>query len=358
MTQLLPHRQSNKYPHEGHSRESRSRVAVLLAVFSLAVVGVAMWGTVVTPTAVAAASECRPRLEGSTVVVVVVKNGASPATLRCVELTGTVNGFDALRAAGHTLRIEGGFLCAIDGVPATGCATASGFDGTYWRYFNSPNDGTWSYSPVGAGRRLGTGCMAEGWVYSNAAGAGQPPVNPAPVVPCSVAPVPTTTPVPVIPPTTVQPPVKTPPPSQPTPGSNTPTPGPVPPVNHHGNAQTPDTPVLDADDDDVPRLHHAESSTFTSERASELNDDNDSGAVASELEGDTGVADGDRDESGSHAVENTRGPERVEAGEIAAASGESDSGSIFGTIVVAVIIAGLVGAAWWKRRRSMVESAP
>lgn len=354
MIRLLHHRRL--HPHPGGMRSRGSRAPVLLAIFSLMLVGVTTWGTVLTPTA-DASSSCRPRLEGSTVVVVVVKNGAASLTQRCVELTGTVNGFDALRAAGHNLRIEGGFLCAIDGVPATGCATASSFDGTYWRYFTSRNDGAWSYSPVGAGRRLGTGCMAEGWTYSDAAGAGQPPVNPAPVVPCEVAPVPTTTLAPVTPPTTAQPPVKTPSPTQSTPTLHTPTVGPVSPGGHQDDVPISDPSTSGAVDPEPRTQNHGNDVMDSSDVASGLAQDAERDATASQLDADGGETEGNHDESGSENVENTQGPERIEADEFAAAAEETNSGSIVGTVVVLIIV-GFMSAVWWKRKRSMVENTP
>lgn len=101
-------------------------------------------------------------------IVVVPGDGAVPVT-RCVDLPTTANGIDALRGAGFTARIERGFVCGIDGIPATGCATGAGFDGSYWRYFRGGSDGRWNYASVGAGTRLERhdGCAQEGWVWSS-----------------------------------------------------------------------------------------------------------------------------------------------------------------------------------------------
>ncbi len=154
----------------------------------------------------AAALSCGPATSSRVAVAVVVDFGDSSPEGNCVALprtssgTTTSTGIDALRAAGYSLRIEGGFLCAIDGKPATGCATGSGFDGWYWRYFKAQPDKAWVYSSVGFGYRIAVtnGCAAEGWVWSGSLDAsgvrgGVPLLN------CSAQPSPTTTQAPTPP---------------------------------------------------------------------------------------------------------------------------------------------------------------
>lgn len=116
-------------------------------------------------------------------VVVVFGEGSAPA-VRCGDVPKRGNGIDALRSAGFAPRIESGFLCAIDQVPSSGCATGSDFDGSYWRYFKVGAKGQWEYATVGAGERLGAadGCAIEGWVWSSSKGLAAPPVAPSSVV--------------------------------------------------------------------------------------------------------------------------------------------------------------------------------
>lgn len=311
---------------------------------------------------------CRPQITGSTFVTVVVRIESNTPTQRCVELSGRVTGFDALLAAGHTLRIEGGFLCAIDGVPATGCAQSSGFDGTYWRYFIAGNDGVWNYSSVGAGRRLSSGCVVEGWVYSNVSGAGQPPVDPAPRTQCSVA---ATTTVPPV--TTTRPSPQTSVPQQP--GMTVPPSGgaqlggatPALPPNgqpaqpdrtgntwptaHTGEESTKDSsdqpieggPSDTADEGDQPS---------DSEAASDLVDVSNEDATSSSDAHDGTASDGDVDN------EIANGADRESTLEQAAGSSGQESGSITGAVVVLGILAVLGGVAWWRTRRSRVEPTP
>lgn len=112
-------------------------------------------------------------------VVVVHGDGASPI-VRCVDLPNTANGIDALRGTGFNTRIERGFVCGIDGIPVSGCATGAGFDGAYWRYFRGAADGRWNYANVGAGSRLERhdGCAYEAWVWSAEQQISPPGVSP------------------------------------------------------------------------------------------------------------------------------------------------------------------------------------
>lgn len=148
------------------------------------------------PSGVAAAGalECSPSVGRLAVVVTVANAEGAPPTSRCAVIPARSSGLDALRAAGFKLRIESGFLCAIDGLPVSGCATGSGFDGTYWRYFRAVPGGSWSYSNMGAGYPIDAsgGCAMEGWVWSGANARTPPAISPSDVV-CSNPPVPTST---------------------------------------------------------------------------------------------------------------------------------------------------------------------
>jgi len=133
----------------------------------------------------AGATECGPAPQGSVAVVVVVDRGGGPPSARCVVLTQGATGLDAMRAAGHSVRLDGGFVCGIDGVPATGCGNRADSGQAYWRYWHAPPGGAWSYSQVGAGGyRLPARCAVEGWVWSDAPTSNTPPGVAAPSPMC------------------------------------------------------------------------------------------------------------------------------------------------------------------------------
>ncbi|MCB1256099.1 MAG: hypothetical protein KDB26_03290 [Microthrixaceae bacterium] len=136
--------------------------------------------------AMASAVHCTaPQGRLAVAVVVTFADGTSP-TVRCTNIRSGGSGFDALRSAGFSLRIESGFLCAIDGMPATGCANGSGFDGTYWRYFRAQPGGTWQYANTGGGYAIQTssGCAVEGWTWSGASTITAPTYSPGSIT-CS-----------------------------------------------------------------------------------------------------------------------------------------------------------------------------
>lgn len=141
----------------------------------------------------AAATGCGPAPAGRVAVVVVIDHGgASTPSSRCVVLDHGATGLDALRAAGHQVRLDGGFVCAIDARPATGCGNRPG--SPYWRYWHAAPGGSWDYSQVGAGGyRLPTRCAVEGWSWSDSPTSQVPPRVAAPRPTCEAAP-PTTAP--------------------------------------------------------------------------------------------------------------------------------------------------------------------
>lgn len=149
----------------------------------------------------ASGAACGPAPEGQIALVMVIDRGTGTPSTRCAIVPQGSNGLDALRATGHSVRLDGGFVCAIDGLPATGCGNIPG--SPYWRYWHAaPGGGPWSYSQVGAGGyRLPTRCAVEGWVWSDSPSPDTPP-RIAPPRPTCEAP-PTTAPAP---PTTARPP--------------------------------------------------------------------------------------------------------------------------------------------------------
>ncbi len=153
----------------------------------------------------ASAQACGPAPTGQVAVIVTIDRGAGSPTGRCVTVSHGSTGLDALRAAGHEVRLDGGFVCAIDGLPATGCGNKPDAGNAYWRYWHAPaNGGAWSYSQVGAGGyRLPTRCAVEGWVWSDSPSSDTPPRIAPPVVTCE-APA-STVPPPTAPPATTPP---------------------------------------------------------------------------------------------------------------------------------------------------------
>jgi hypothetical protein len=155
----------------------------------------------------AAAAVCGPAASGQVAVSMVVDRGGAPS-VRCVVVTQGATGLDALRAAGHTVRLDGGFVCAIDGVPATGCGNRPDAGFAYWRYWHADPGGAWRYSQVGAGGyRLPARCAVEGWVWSDSPSSDTPPGVAAPSPTCDVpmTTAPPATAAPTVPPMTVAP---------------------------------------------------------------------------------------------------------------------------------------------------------
>ncbi|MGB6056978.1 MAG: hypothetical protein WBF71_01840 [Microthrixaceae bacterium] len=184
------------------------------AALTVVVVGAAVLVWLIGTATDADALTCGPATASHAAVAVVIDFGDSAPDATCISIprntSGGTNltGIDALKAAGHSLRIDGGFLCAIDGLPATGCARNSGFDGWYWRYFKAEPGKGWRYSSSGFGYRMAliNGCGAEGWVWSDSPDASVAPRGGVPSLNCPAQPAPTTTRVPA---TTTAPPPQT-----------------------------------------------------------------------------------------------------------------------------------------------------
>lgn len=151
----------------------------------------------------------------------------------CVGLDGPGNGFTALQAAGHQLRVNSaGLLCAIDGYPqGSECGDRRAGAYRYWAYFHGSDTG-WSYSGIGPGGVTLANGSVEGWHFVDGAGN---PSDPPPAGPWSAAsicpPAPT---VPPPPPPTAAPVPTTAPPAAPAPGPDG--------AGPSGSAATPGTP--------------------------------------------------------------------------------------------------------------------
>ncbi len=154
-----------------------------------------------------AAAACGPAASGQVAVAMVVDRGGA-RSVRCAVVAQGATGLDALRAAGHAVRLDGGFVCAIDGVPATGCGNRPDAGFAYWRYWHADPGGAWRYSQVGAGGyRLPSRCAVEGWVWSDSRSSDTPPGVAAPSPLCETPPTtaPPATAAPTVPPATAAP---------------------------------------------------------------------------------------------------------------------------------------------------------
>lgn len=160
-------------------RPTAAAVAMLLMSVPLAF-------TVVGGAQQAGGQGCGPAPSGRVAVIVTIDRGVGSPGSRCVVVSHGATGMDALRAAGHAVRLDGGFVCAIDDLPVTGCGNKPDAGNAYWRYWHAPSSGgAWSYSQVGAGGyRLPQRCAVEGWVWSDSPSSDTPPRIAAPSVTC------------------------------------------------------------------------------------------------------------------------------------------------------------------------------
>jgi hypothetical protein len=275
----------------------------------------------------AAAQGCGPAPSGQVAVALVVDDGTSTPGQRCVVVGGRATGYDVLIAAGHTLRIEAGFLCAIDGVPATGCGNRPDFGGAYWRYFHASPGGSWAYSSVGGGGyRMPERCAIEGWRFATSASEALAPRTAPPPVTCEAAP--------------VAPPVTAPPATAAPPGPAAP-----PPVVGEGDAPTDPAPAPSV----VPGAAEGGAVGETTVSAPEGGTGDPTTTLATPSDEAAPDVRGDGADTADGAD-----PGRARRDERAAgAAGDADGGggsSALGALVALAVVAGLGGAAWWRSR--------
>lgn len=168
---------STALTHRSQMRALRSVVAMALVLFA-AIAGL------VVPADRANASSCSGPLSGGEIRVVLVVDatdlgGGSSAT--CLVVPAGTTGSQVLARRGSELGSgsprygSSGLLCAIDGLPATGCGdrNSSGFG--YWAYFFSDGGG-WIYGNNNPfTKRLADGAI-EGWRFvAGGCGCGQDP---------------------------------------------------------------------------------------------------------------------------------------------------------------------------------------
>src|SRR3954451_23041294 len=137
---------------------------LLLAAVSVAVVG---------PLATAPAATAAPTICVALVVDLTPLNGGVDSG--CTRVPKGANGYDVLRAGGHTFQIcANGIIGTIDGQPANGCRIKdSPHFGGYWH--RKPGSRTWTFSNFGAGGYHPVEGSTDGWVWEN--GTTSPPAD-------------------------------------------------------------------------------------------------------------------------------------------------------------------------------------
>jgi len=105
-----------------------------------------------------------------TICVALVVDGralGSNVSTGCAKVPRGATGVDVLESAGHRIGFrDDGLICAIDGLPKTGCASVD--DTHYWAYFHrAPGATSWTYSTEGASTYQPVNDSTEGWVYDN-----------------------------------------------------------------------------------------------------------------------------------------------------------------------------------------------
>lgn len=153
--------------------------AGLLVVLAVAVTHLGL----VAAASPASASYSGP-CEGTSGVTVVVDYAAlgGGTSTRCAE--GSVSsGFDALAKAGFRVdqvARQPGFLCRIEGKPASDPCVNTPAASAYWSYWHAPRGGSWTYSSLGAGTRTPPAGSVEGWAFGSGGQPGPTPPAPAP----------------------------------------------------------------------------------------------------------------------------------------------------------------------------------
>ena len=131
----------------------------------------------------AACAQAAPAAEGTQRIAVAVDPGVlgGGAGSICVEVPVGASGADVLVARAQALGrpvprwASNGLLCALDGVPASGCGERIDGAYNYWAYFLG-DGGSWSYAGTGPALRRATSARTEGWHFVAGAGnASDPP---------------------------------------------------------------------------------------------------------------------------------------------------------------------------------------
>jgi hypothetical protein len=160
----------------------RSRLhAGLLAAAGLVVGGLAV-ATIPAMPAVASGQVC----EG----IVLDDGNGSAAAVQAGQVAPGTSDLEALSAVGDTVaQNDSGLVCAIDNYPANGlasCTATSGGDYYYWSYWSGdPYTNTWTYAEIGPSEHTVTDgqTYVQGWRYQDPGPSGpsatKPSVTPA-----------------------------------------------------------------------------------------------------------------------------------------------------------------------------------
>ncbi len=139
----------------------------------------------VAPGATGECASAAAAASGDLRVSIVVDTGSGSPSAVCVAVSPGATGADVLAERSRVLgtpapRWDGsGLLCAIDGVPESGCGERTDDGYRYWSYWNG-DGGSWAYSPIGpATKRVKVGGV-EGWHFVEGAGN---PTDPPPRAP-------------------------------------------------------------------------------------------------------------------------------------------------------------------------------
>jgi hypothetical protein len=135
------------------------------------------------------------------VVDVGALGGASGAESTCVTVAAGATGADVLRERARVLGrpaprwAQSGLLCAIDGVPVTGCGERVDGSYRYWAYYLG-GGGSWSWASIGPAFRKASPDRLEGWHFVAGTGGPSDPPPRASADPAAVCPSVATAPAP------------------------------------------------------------------------------------------------------------------------------------------------------------------
>ena len=131
----------------------------------------------------AARDFCSPGDPNSVTVVVDFSGVGGGVDIRCAPVSAGATGAQALSAAGFgiagTVHDGPGFVCRIDGEPASDPCVDTPSTSAYWSYHQAEAGGGWSYSSRGyTSSRVKPGGF-EGWSFGSGGSPGVSPVLPA-----------------------------------------------------------------------------------------------------------------------------------------------------------------------------------
>ena len=166
----------------GHGRRFLSRGAAVAAA-ALILIGTSPTALAAGQPMAAARDFCSPGDPNSVTVVVDFSGVGGGVDIRCAPVSAGATGAQALSAAGFgiagTVHDGPGFVCRIDGEPASDPCVDTPSTSAYWSYHQAEAGGGWSYSSRGyTSSRVKPGGF-EGWSFGSGGSPGVSPVLPA-----------------------------------------------------------------------------------------------------------------------------------------------------------------------------------